>query len=650
MSIQNTDFLKFNAYSIKDLITRKLTENSKFTDQVYEGSNLAILIDLFSYMAQCMLYSLNSAASESMFSDTQYYENMNRLVKFIGYNPRGCSPARVDFYFKSNGVQKMNKIIPIYSHIDTGMTDSQGKKIYYSTKEEYIIDKQNFVFTMYNGKWKKYITEFTASGYDYETFVLSNLRSDSDAQQYVANDFIHVYVEEPSGVYEKWNFDKDEIFLNTARKNISLDDYATIYSGTEKVYSIRLNENKEYEIKFGNGITGKKLEKGSKLHILYLDTNGKDGEIQYGDIDEVKLKSSFHDNNIGFNYSENDDERKGILNITLNEELYIDDNVYDIGILNNSTQFTPEETVEDIRKSAPQYFKYGNRLITHSDYEYFIKTFCNNEIVDLKCQNNMEYVTSFYKWLYYYGLNGETEHEKSGNYYIKQNKLERSNYKYADPSDANTVYIWMKIVPKINNPSSYIKILQSEVQKVTKNIKTLTQEILLQPAIDVNYTISAMPKDILIGKQKDETYNIKTATDSYLEILIEDNSLYVNSNIQSYIARTIISFFDQSQCGLGKSIDINEMNNAIMSMNGVRRIRTVYIDEKDNNVQIIKNGISFASWSNDFLDKYDDLEVSTSIRSLYDFQYPKLILSETDLMNKIKVIKKSSSNTNNINY
>ena len=70
MADKNTDFLRFNAYSIKDLITRKLSENSKFTDQIYEGSNLAILIDIVSYMYQCLLLNLNNCASETMFADT----------------------------------------------------------------------------------------------------------------------------------------------------------------------------------------------------------------------------------------------------------------------------------------------------------------------------------------------------------------------------------------------------------------------------------------------------------------------------------------------------------------------------------------------------------------------------------------------------
>ena len=69
-STSKTDYLRFSAYSIKDLITRKLTSDTKFTDQIYEGSNLAILIDIVSYMYQCLLYNVNNAAAESMWADT----------------------------------------------------------------------------------------------------------------------------------------------------------------------------------------------------------------------------------------------------------------------------------------------------------------------------------------------------------------------------------------------------------------------------------------------------------------------------------------------------------------------------------------------------------------------------------------------------
>ena len=44
----------------------------------------------------------------------------------------------------------------------------------------------------------------------------------------------------------------------------------SIYSNNDPVYSIRLNENKNFEIKFGDGITCQKLNKGDMLYIFYL--------------------------------------------------------------------------------------------------------------------------------------------------------------------------------------------------------------------------------------------------------------------------------------------------------------------------------------------------------------------------------------------
>lgn len=122
MAQSNTDFLRFSAYSLKDLITRKLSEDTKMTDQVYEGSNLAILIDIVSYMYQVLVENLNNAASESMFSDTQIYKNIVRLVKFIGYNPKGFNPSSITSYLTLPSSAR-GSILPRYSYIDTGLTD-----------------------------------------------------------------------------------------------------------------------------------------------------------------------------------------------------------------------------------------------------------------------------------------------------------------------------------------------------------------------------------------------------------------------------------------------------------------------------------------------------------------------------------------------
>ena len=211
MATEKTDFLKFNAYSMKELITRKMSEDSKFTDQIYEGSNLAILIDLVAYMYQVLVYQLNNAAAESMFSDTQIYENISRLVKMIGYNPRGCRPSQLNVYiYRENFETGYRTKIPFYSKIDTGLTDSNGKKICFSTvngqSEIYLEDETYHLITLVNGEWKLYPTIFTASGVDFETFVLEDANSDNSKGKFVSNDHIDVYVKRYNQEEDEWFF------------------------------------------------------------------------------------------------------------------------------------------------------------------------------------------------------------------------------------------------------------------------------------------------------------------------------------------------------------------------------------------------------------------------------------------------------------
>ena len=100
-----------------------------------------------------------------MFADTQVYKNISRLVKFIGYNPRGCNPSVLNAKIVSTGGNGNIRgyWIPFYSRYDTGLTDSFGKKIYFSTKRirvdrdalngdsQRAVDSAAQPITLYNG-------------------------------------------------------------------------------------------------------------------------------------------------------------------------------------------------------------------------------------------------------------------------------------------------------------------------------------------------------------------------------------------------------------------------------------------------------------------------------------------------------------------
>lgn len=90
------------------------------------------------------------------------------------------------------------------------------------------------------------------------------------------------------------------------------------------------------------------------------------------------------------------------------------------------------------------------------------------------------------------------------------------------------------------------------------------------------------------------------------------------------------------------------MTNQILSLNGIIGIRTIF---KKGDVEIRKNGLSFASWSAKYIETGDDIEVSNSTRTLEEFQFPTLLYTDkSQLLDKVVVIKKSLSNINTIKY
>ena len=81
------------------------------------------------------------------------------------------------------------------------------------------------------------------------------------------------------------------------------------------------------------------------------------------------------------------DDMMKILKTIFNHDESSDVNIK-ITKLINTTQSTvaqAEEDVDDIRETAPDYYKLGNRLVSKSDYEYYVKNRFKDNIIDAKC-------------------------------------------------------------------------------------------------------------------------------------------------------------------------------------------------------------------------------------------------------------------------
>ena len=80
----------------------------------------------------------------------------------------------------------------------------------------------------------------------------------------------------------------------------------------------------------------------------------------------------------------------------------------------------------------------------------------------------------------------------------------------------------------------------------------------------------------------------------------------------------IEDFFKEEDQTLGQTVNGNRLLDKILELNSVTRVRTVYRDETTGEEQIY-SGISFATWTSDFINLGDDLEVSSGVKALEPF-------------------------------
>ena len=434
---------------------------------------------------------------------------------------------------------------------------------------------QHTSIRLVNGRWKHYGTVFTASGADFETFLLDGLKSDTDDKKYVSGQHIQVFVV-PNGAHhgteidevQMWTRDTNELFIQAYDSKASADDagyalFSRLYNSNDKVYTVYLNADKTFELKFGNGITGKKLNPGDEVHVMYLDTNGPDGYIDMSKITEMQdAVHIYHDPGFlgmskAFYYrlfydSPTAGDEKSFENISNDGAIAV---TFDG---NSLTVPLPEEDPSTIRQNAPDWFKTGSRLITKKDYEFFLKQNRDTSmrgVIDAVCMNNWDYLVTFYRWLYNMGISPiseaiarrtkEDESRVVEPYrYLSKSRLIQHGYEFVDSADANNIYLWIA-----TTGDESFQIIKTSLNNSIALIKTLTSETYPLKPIDVVFDLTFTPIEIYYEKLAENAGN--TAFDdeySYLEVTITENSVYSTTSLVGQIEKIVINAFDPKYC------------------------------------------------------------------------------------------------------
>jgi hypothetical protein len=333
-----TQFTNLDFDQIKTSIKDYLRANSTFTDFDFEGSNFSVLIDTLAYNTYITAFNSNMVVNESFLDSATVRENVVSLARNIGYVPysRNAANAVVSFSVNVDPDQILQDGTPVYTSaitLQAGLVCTgsvRGSSYVFSIPQSVTVPVVNGVATFSNITIREgtFLTKkFTVDASLDQKFVLDN--------PFIDTSTIRVYVKgiSDSGLGSLYSL---------------VDNIFDVDSSSE-IFLVQEVQDEKYQLLFGDGIFGKKLENSSIITANYIITSGKDGN----GADTFSFAGSFRDA----------DDRNVIATNTINVTT------------NQSAQNGSDiETIDSIRYFAPRLYSSQYRAVTASDYETIIKS------------------------------------------------------------------------------------------------------------------------------------------------------------------------------------------------------------------------------------------------------------------------------------
>ena len=255
-----TKFSNLDFDQIRDSIKDYLRANSTFTDFDFEGSNFSVLIDTLAYNTYITAFNSNMIVNESFLDSATLRENVVSLARNIGYVPRSRSAAKASISFNiqtdtiSPTLTLQAGLVCVGSVNDTSYVFSIPESITTTVKDGVAtFGTATDPISVYQGTFLS--KQFVVDGSLDQRFLLDN--------SYIDSSTIVVYVK---GIAD----------TGLGREYTKIDNILNINS-TSETYLIQEVQDEKYELLFGDGIFGKKLEDGAVVTATYIVTDGKEG-------------------------------------------------------------------------------------------------------------------------------------------------------------------------------------------------------------------------------------------------------------------------------------------------------------------------------------------------------------------------------------
>ncbi len=333
-----TQFTSLDFDEIKAQIRSYLRANSNFSDFDFEGSNFSVLIDTLAYNTYINSFNANLVANESFLDSATIRENVVSLARNIGYIPRSKSSAKASIYFD---VQTDSTEPLLYLKPGLVCVGNANNTTYrFSTSQPLHASIKNGVASFGSATDPIEVSQGTVLQVQFlvnnsvdQRFLLQNPSIDAST--------IKVFVSGPADG-------------NLGREYSMIDNILNINKNSE-VFFIQEVQDEKYEILFGDGYFGKKLENNSVITVRYIITDGADsnGASQFSFQGVFTTKDP---------------------NSEVDLPTVIPTGGIVINTVNGATNGAEMENVNSIKYFAPRIYSSQYRAVTPRDYEAIIQT------------------------------------------------------------------------------------------------------------------------------------------------------------------------------------------------------------------------------------------------------------------------------------
>ena len=499
MPLANYTNLDFG--QVKSTLREYLKENSNFTDYDFEGSNLSTILDVLAYNTYITSYNANMVANEVFIDSATLRENVVSLARNIGYLPksRKASTSSISFFVDTSNITPVPSTITLKKGI---IATSQGS-----------FGRQSYTFCILN---------------DITVSVVDNIASFNDifiseGSLLTSNFTYSSRTPNQKFVLQNPGIDTDLITVNvrpnqqsTRSVKYSRQDSLFDIKSDSKVYYLQEVEDERYQIIFGDGIFGNKLQDNNFVTVDYITSNGDSGN----GVNQFTFAGRLV-------YTRNSQEYTVTSGISL----------LTTGISASGGESI--EGVESIKKFAPKIYASQNRALTANDYETIIPARIYPETESISVFGGEELIPPQYGKVFI------SIKPRFGDFIpniIKQNiknKLKKYAVAGIVPEILDLKYLYLEVNTKIYYNSN-LSPSSSYVSTVVQNNTTKYSE-----STELN------------------KYGARFKYSKFLN-MIDDSHESVTSNITTVAMRrdlrVVLNTFSEYQIGFGNSFHIKNMS------------------------------------------------------------------------------------------